>query len=265
MSQKITAHAPGTFCWVELTTTDQAAAEKFYSGLFGWTVSKTPMGPNEYYTIFQKDGDDAAAAYTIQEEQKKQGVPPNWLPYVSVTDVAKSAEQIKSLGGQVVVGPMDVMDKGKMVVGVDPTGAVFALWQPVTHAGLGVLDEPNSLGWVELMTHGVDKAKGFYTKLFPWTTDTMPMSTGGDYTLWKRGGEMAGGALEMPPQAGNAPPNWLPYFAVSDVDKSHAKAKELGGSEVVPPTDIPQTGRFSVLKDPQGAHFSIIKFSAPQA
>lgn len=263
MSQKTTTHAPGTFCWPELTTTDQAGAEKFYSGLFGWTITKIPMGPNDHYTIFQKDGRDAAAAYHLQEEQKKQGVPPNWLSYVSVADVAKSAEQIKALGGTVLMGPMDVMDKGKMVTATDPTGAVFALWQAVSHPGVGVLDEVGSLGWTELATRGIEKAKAFYTKLFGWTTQAMPMPQGGEYTLWKRGEAMAGGAMEMTAEFGDAPAHWMPYFSVADCDKSAAKATELGATILVPPTDIPNVGRFSVMKDPQGAHFTIMKFEMP--
>jgi tRNA U38,U39,U40 pseudouridine synthase TruA len=62
----ITQHAPGAFCWPELGTTDQNAAKAFYSGLFGWTFRDTPMGPGVVYTIFQLDGRDAAALYTLE-------------------------------------------------------------------------------------------------------------------------------------------------------------------------------------------------------
>ncbi len=57
----MTQHAPGTFCWPELGTTDQAGAKAFYTSLFGWTFKDSPMGPDEIYTIFQLDGRDCAA------------------------------------------------------------------------------------------------------------------------------------------------------------------------------------------------------------
>ena len=58
-------HAPGDFCWMELATTDQAAAKEFYSGLFAWSFSEFPIGPNELYTVFQVDGREVGAASTL--------------------------------------------------------------------------------------------------------------------------------------------------------------------------------------------------------
>jgi predicted enzyme related to lactoylglutathione lyase len=48
----VTTHAPGTFCWPELSTSDPIAAKKFYSGLFGWQIKDQDMGPQGVYTIF---------------------------------------------------------------------------------------------------------------------------------------------------------------------------------------------------------------------
>ena len=60
----ITSFPEGTFCWIELATTDQTAAKNFYSSLFGWTPNDFPMGPGDFYTIFKLDGRDAAAGCT---------------------------------------------------------------------------------------------------------------------------------------------------------------------------------------------------------
>jgi predicted enzyme related to lactoylglutathione lyase len=57
----------------------------------------------------------------------------------------------------------------------------------------------------------------------------------------------------------DVPAHWMVYFAVDDVDATSARVKELGGEVVVGPDDIPKVGRFAVLRDPQGAHFSVIK------
>ncbi len=50
---QIDRHAPGTFCWAELATTDQDAAKRFYAALFGWTSVDHPIGPGDFYTMFQ--------------------------------------------------------------------------------------------------------------------------------------------------------------------------------------------------------------------
>src|SRR5271157_2884670 len=74
----IDKHPTGDFCWIELSTTNQNAAKSFYSSLFGWAIQEFPMGPNDIYTMFQLEGKDTAAAYTMRPEQRSQGVPPLW-------------------------------------------------------------------------------------------------------------------------------------------------------------------------------------------
>ena len=93
---KFEKHDPGTFCWVELATSDDKAAKQYYTGLFGWTANENDMGEMGIYYIFQKDGRDCAAMYKQGKEQ--QGIPPNWLSYVSVANADESVAKAKSLG-----------------------------------------------------------------------------------------------------------------------------------------------------------------------
>ena len=83
---------------------------------------------------------------------------------------------------------------------------------------------------------------------------------GMDYTIFEREGQAqgVGGGMQAPPDSPE-PPNWLPYFAVSDCDGSAALATTLGATVVMKPMDIPGTGRFAVLRDPAGAAFAILK------
>jgi hypothetical protein len=261
----ITTHAPGTINWPELGTTDQDAAKKYYSALFGWKFNDTDMGEQGTYTIFTRDGVDVAALFTLQPDMLKQGVPPNWATYITVESADAAAAKAKSLGGTIIVEPFDVMEHGRMAVIQDPQGAVFSVWQAKKHIGVSVLGEPNSLGWTQLNAKDTAKAKAFYTALVGWKTQDDPMGPefgGGYYTTFMKADGPAGGMMAIPPMPGSEhiPSHWLPYFAVSDVDASTAKALSLGGKQHVPPTDIPGTGRFSVLADPQGASFALIKF-----
>jgi uncharacterized protein len=52
----VATHAPGTFCWADLGTSDAAAAKRFYAGLFGWTYQDMPMGDGASYTMFDLGG-----------------------------------------------------------------------------------------------------------------------------------------------------------------------------------------------------------------
>ena len=113
--------------------------------------------------------------------------------------------------------------------------------------------------WCELMTTDVDAAKRFYSKLLGWTTEDISMP-GMTYTIVKTGGTEIGGMMPVPPQAAGAPPHWGVYVTVDDVDATARKAEALGAKTLMPPTDIPNVGRFCTFQDPQGAVISAITY-----
>ena len=107
--QEVTEHKPGTFCWVELGTSDNVAAKNFYSQLFGWTFIDNDMGDMGVYTMLQLDGKNLGGLYKLMPDMVAQGVPPHWLSYVSVVNADESVEKAKAEGATVVNGPFDVM------------------------------------------------------------------------------------------------------------------------------------------------------------
>jgi predicted enzyme related to lactoylglutathione lyase len=263
--QETTKYAPGTFCWVELATTDGEAGKKFYTELFGWDFIDNPIGPGMVYTMLKLDGKDVGALYQLNEGMgAPPGTPANWLSYVSVESADNSAGKIKELGGTLLKEPFDVFDVGRMAVVQDPTGAVFALWQPLKHQGAEAVNVPNSFCWNELATKDAKKAGDFYSGLFGWGKNVQQMGPM-TYTSFINGERPAGGMYEPTPDMGNVPPHWLVYFAVDDCDAKAKKAGELGANTIVPPADIPGVGRFAVIQDPQGAAFGIIKLEKPVA
>lgn len=116
-----------------------------------------------------------------------------------------------------------------------------------------------AFSWCELMTSDVAAAKAFYGKLFGWDTEDMSMP-GMTYTVVKAGGGEIGGIMAMPKEAPNMPPTWGAYVTVDDIDATAKTAGELGAKLLVPPTDIPDVGRFCVIQDPQGATISAITY-----
>ena len=257
---EMSTYKPGTFSWVDLATSDAAAAKEFYTALFGWTVNDLPMGPDAFYSMLRIDGKEVAALYALNEQQRSQGVPPHWMSYITVSSVDETASKAESLKGKVVMGPADVFSSGRMALLQDPTGAMVAVWEAREHMGARLVNEPGALCWTELMTNDIDAAGRFYTELFGWSIQVHDMGSS-EYTTFMNGEKLAGGMLQMKEEWGNVPPNWMVYFTVENCDGSLENAKELGAEVIAPPIDIPGTGRFAVLQDPQGAAFAIIQLA----
>jgi uncharacterized protein len=114
--------------------------------------------------------------------------------------------------------------------------------------------------WYELATSegNLAAAEAFYGKVLGWKTQDAGME-GFDYHLATSDGDMVAGMMVMPPDAGAMPPFWMIYFAVDDADKAAADIKAAGGRVHREPADIPNTGRFAVVGDPQGAGFGILR------
>ncbi len=253
----VSTHAPGTFCWFELNTTDIAAARKFYMALFGWSMREDPTGASPY-TMFRIGENDVAAGYTMMKEQLAAGTPPHWMQYVSVASAADTTAKATAAGGTVLMGPMDVMDIGRMAVLRDPQGASFAIWEPLKHFGVSRVGELNTHCWSELMTPDAAGAERFYTRTLPWTAKHESMG-GVQYVTWKRGESQAAGMMTLEPGQREVPPHWGLYFSVADCDAAVAKASSLGGKVLHPAFDAGDVGRCALLADPQGAPFWVIR------
>lgn len=254
----IDKHPAGNFCWVELATSDQAAAKDFYTRLFGWTVNEIPMGPTDSYTIFELDGLAAAAAYTMQPAQRSGGIPSHWMMYIAVDNVDASAARAAQLGGEVIDQPMDVFDAGRMAVIRDPTGGVFALWQAHKHIGSRIAQVPGALCWADLNTPDPQRASEFYSQLFGWKLETAEKDASG-YLHIKNGEHFIGGIQPASQRNPGAPPHWLAYVLSNDCDATAVAAKKMGAKFYLPPMTMEGVGRMAVVSDPQGAVFAIFQ------
>ena len=164
----IDKHKPGSFSWIELSTTDQSAANAFYTSLFGWSVQNHPMGPDDVYSIYQIQGRDVGAACTLRAEQRSQGVPAHWMIYITVDNADASAARAGQLGGKALAPAFDVMDLGRMAVLQDPTGANFCVWQAKQKSGTTIEGEDGTLCWADLSTPDQAAASKFYSGLLGW-------------------------------------------------------------------------------------------------
>ncbi len=252
---------PGSPCWIELGTTDQDGAKRFYTALFGWTVSDFPIGPAESYSMFHLDGSATGAAYTLNSQQKAQRDPPNWMIYFATADADATVARAERLGGTVLAPAFEVMDAGRMAVIRDPVGAAFSVWQVRRHKGAGVVNQPNAMAWTELAARDQDRAAGFYTALFGWEPSEM-QTPGGAYLVMKNAGANVGGIMAMDAAWGDTPPHWTVYFQVEDCGAAAAKVRDLGGAIRHGPFEGGDVGWIAMAADPQGAGFNLIQLRA---
>jgi len=116
--------------------------------------------------------------------------------------------------------------------------------------------------WNELITTDLDSARNFYGGLLDWTFVESSTIHGNTYLVALKGETMVGGMmLKDGNVAENVTPCWDPYITVDDVEASARKAAALGGEVLVPPTDIPNVGRFCVIRDPQGVSLNLITYA----
>ncbi len=254
------AYAPGTPIWVDLASSDLAGAKAFYTELFGWDAQEGPPEAGGY-TFFLKDGKLVAAVGPIMNP----GQPTAWNTYIKTADADATAQAVRDAGGQVLMGPMQVMGEGRMAVFMDPAGAAISVWEPHRMQGAELFNAPGAVCWNELNTRDTAAARGFYPRVFGWGVEANPIGEAGEYIQWQVDGRSVAGGMTMAAQVpAEVPSFWLTYFAVDDCDAAVARAQELGGQVNMPPMDMAM-GRFAVLSDPQGGVVAVFETTPPAA
>jgi predicted enzyme related to lactoylglutathione lyase len=274
-------------CWVDTSQPDPRAATEFYAGLFGWEFEdRTPSDAPGNYFVATRDGLDVAAVAS-----PPAAAPPaaTWNTYVWSDRVDDTALAVKEAGGTTLMEPFDVGEAGRMAVFADPAGAVFSAWQAGRHRGAQLVNESGTWNWSDLNTRDVEGSKTFYGAVFGWQADTVDLGFG-EGTMWRRPGygdflavgdpdlrrrvvefgappgfeDCIGWMMPMtedrfPPEV---PPHWHVTFAVDDADAIAARTVELGGEVLTAPFEAGVV-RIAVLRDPQGAAFSVNTFTPP--
>ena len=254
MTTRREAWPPGTPAWADITVPDLAVARAFYGPLLGWQFevggpelgyyTQAYVGDRRVVGLGEPMGDDPAP-------------PPAWCVYLATDDLAATVAAVAEAGGTEIVPAMPIMDFGSMAIAVDPTGAVFGVWQAASHTGWDVVDEPGAVVWCEAMSHDQPAAVAFYRAVFGYDVEDLS-APGFTYASLSLDGHPAAGIGGYGAQAGTAAPAaWTIYFAVTDIDAAAGRVTELGGTVVSPPTDS-AFGRMAIVSGPFGEVFALI-------
>ncbi|MEZ4649324.1 MAG: VOC family protein [Candidatus Eisenbacteria bacterium] len=118
---------PGRFSWHEHLSTELDSSVSFYASLFGWQKHDAmDMGPMGTYQLYGQPNRSLGGMMT-----KPDGIPgPSfWLYYINVADMEATLAKVRSNGGMVMNGPMEVPGGDLVAQCMDPQGAAFALHQ----------------------------------------------------------------------------------------------------------------------------------------
>lgn len=252
----MTATHPGRFVWYQYLSANPRQAQGFFGELFNWTVQELPMPEGTYQAI-------AIDGRMIGGYEPAYKGPTAWQSLLGVANAKESAAQVAALGGKVLSEVS--MAFGNKAVVEDPHGGAFALWEPAQSEP----EPPPITGafcWNELMSVDAEASVKFYCAIGGLVDDAKDMGPMGTYhvltsyrVLESGGAPRAGIMKRFSPQQ---PHMWTPYVSVASADATAEKAKRLGATIVVPPDDIPNVGRFSILMDPQGAAIGLLQPSS---
>lgn len=273
----------GVPCWIDTSRDDPEGAVAFYGGLLGWDLddSMPPEAPGHYFTATIEGRTVAAIGSRPDALPASAG----WVTYVWVDSADDAAARAVELGGSVVMEPMDVVDAGRAAVLADPEGAIFSVWEARRHRGAELVNDPGTWNFSGLHCRDTDAAIAFYGGLFGW--EAGPLDPGGEGPLLVRRpgyGEhletLMPGITDSMDRMGappgfvdavgwivriddDAPAHWDVTFSVDDADATAARAEELGGTVLMPPTDMPWV-RTTTIRDPQGVVFTASRFVPPE-
>ena len=219
----------GVPCWVEALCPN--AVEAFYAGVFGWTFDDAGVARLDGRPVAGLRVNDLAA----------------WATYVRVVSVAEAVERV----GGALLGPAD-----GVAVLQDPAGAAIGVRES---AGAELVNEPGAWTMSSLHTTDTDGAIAWYGRVFGWQAEPL-----GPLTVFRLPGYAGEPGQMIPPDtfAVMAPPDpdipthWSVGFRVTDADATAARARELGGSVLMGPVEVPGL-RSAVLLDPNGAAFTV--------
>lgn len=243
------------FVWHDLMTKDLEAAAKFYGELLPeWSYEQMPFEGGEYQMI--KCGSRGIGGMVALEGAPEE-VPSHWICYVAVEDCDASIQQMEAHGGKLCVPAVDVDGVGRFAVVTDPQGAVikpFQLANPMEMPRPQVGD----FCWDELMTTDIEATRKFYSSVFGWGLSEMDMGPAGMYTLFTQGELQVAGAMAIP--EGHPPhSHWMSHIMIDDLASRFEKAKQLGATPLVEPTEVPNIGHFTIQLDPTGAAFALFQ------
>ncbi|NOQ15315.1 MAG: VOC family protein [Methyloprofundus sp.] len=242
-------YQPGKFVWHDLITPDVAAAKVFYADLFGWSFKQY----GRYTLIFNK-GQQIGGMVEIEPEDR-ENQEALWLAAISVSDVDKAAHYIKTQGGTILQGPVDMKNRGRGVLVSDPQGAQILLIRANDGDPIDTEPEIGSWLWNEIWTNAPQATQDFY--LFLGEYDT-PVKIN-DYIILENGEKWRAGI--RPVLEDGFKVRWVPVVRVADPEEIVSRVTTLGGIVWLRPGEFFNNSDVALISDSTGALLLVQRWS----
>lgn len=245
----------GKFIWRDLMTDDVPSVKNFYSELFGWTYIDVGESENDY-TVVLHDGKPIAGMFRLRDVKEKHAFS-QWISYLSVEDITKSVNYVKSNGGSIYREPFDLPNRGTVSFIFDSQNAILGFVK--SSSGDPVDQDPfyNEWFWTELWTNNVKSSIDFYTGFISYKSRTFDTRAENQYIVLENENRPRAGIIKIPFE--NVKPHWMPYIAVKDPSEIVKRVEQLGGTVYLGTQGVAGNNA-AVIADPSGAVFTVQKW-----
>lgn len=231
---------PGRFVWFELVTSDRELSEAFYTKLFGWHFAKAEKSTD--YMIITNEKREIGGMIVVDGED--DGVESSrWLSSLSVKNVDEASSLTKTLGGEVLYGPEESGERGRIALIKDPEGAELVLLFSKNGDPASYDRSAGNPVWIDLFSKSKEKSGAFYRDLVGYQLTEAKTDTSHYYFLVDE--KVKGGMVVYPWE--DVESNWLPFVGVVDLPQSVSRAIHLGA------TLLAYAESAAVIQDPGGA------------
>jgi predicted enzyme related to lactoylglutathione lyase len=247
---------PGKFVWAELFTNDSAAATRFYSDVFGWTVVTLDQH-GVAYTVFSNGNHPVAGL-----RQRSSSSTPHasrWINYIAVTDIASSLSLVTKAGGEVRAPAREFPQIGWQAIITDKEGSPVGLLQ--SSSGDSADDEPTpgDWNWFHLLAKDPLSEAAFYRQVFDYKV-APDARTEKKNELLLSSDELNRGGVSLLPDREDAKPGWLGVIRVDNLDEMLVRVRTHGGEIVVAPHNAAFGSRFAMIADPTGGIVGVVEY-----
>jgi predicted enzyme related to lactoylglutathione lyase len=246
----------GRWVWGELFADNVEAEKTFYREVFGWQYDSYGTG-KDAYTLIRANGRPIAG---MVHYAKPAGAERSarWMAFMSVPDVASTAEQAAASGGKVLVPPRDLPGRGKVAVLADPEGALFGVIRTANGDPPDAIPSDNAWLWLELWAKDANRMADFYRPIGAYEVKWQEGPGDRTEVHLLAAGYPRAGVLEI--ERKDVSSTWLPYVRVKDLQQTVASIERAGGRIVVPPRPEVRGGKIAVFLDPLGAAVAVAEW-----
>lgn len=248
----------GHFVWHDLMTTDVDGAVTFYKQVVGWKTQAWEHDPSHLMWTTKRGPIGGLATL----DDASSIVHPYWVPYVSVSDIEATINDVGRLGGKIVVPVTTLAHGGRYAIIGDPQGGTLGMYTSPAPTPPPPRPDLGDFMWHELATNDYPAAFRFYETLFGWQhTGDYDMGEMGKYFMFGLNGVAFGGMFNKRP---DVPTHWVSYARVKDAKRAASAATKAGGKIIHGPMQVPGGSWVALMQDPQGAMTAVVTGAQPE-